>query len=178
MISVLSPAPVLCRRCSLAADCSAGFSPENRTLRGDEAKSPWQEVEMPFRRIRPTPALIPLQVGPTATARFFIDENPSAWPPMASCASRSWCAQGGAENVTYEGIRCDGRAQAVRSVASPATGSRRAMSSGVRSEKTANRVHAALAKDYFCPPGVVAPAWADHRLLAPRRRRALNITKR
>jgi hypothetical protein len=70
---------------------AAPASAQRTALFEDEAKSPWQEVEMPFPAYPTDASLIPLQVGPTATAASSSTKI-SAWPPMASCASRSWCA--------------------------------------------------------------------------------------
>ena len=66
-------------RTSLSKAASAFFmliaapaSAQRTALFEDEAKSPWQEVEMPFPAYPTDASLIPLQVGPTATARFFM----------------------------------------------------------------------------------------------------------
>jgi hypothetical protein len=68
--------------------------------------------------------------------------------------------QGGAENVTYEGIRCETAERKLYAIGRKPgdwVASRNVEWRQIE-EKTANRVHAALAKDYFCPPGVVPRA--------------------
>ncbi len=139
---------------------AAPASAQRTSLFEDEAKSPWQEVEMPFPAYPTDASLIPLQVGPTATARFFIDEKSLSLAADGvlrfTLVART---QGGAENVSYEGIRCqtvERKLYAIGRKPGEWVASRNVEWRQIE-EKTTNRVHAALVKDYFCPPGIVPP---------------------
>ncbi len=69
---------------------AAPASAQRTALFEDEPKSPWQEVEMPFPAYPTDASLIPLQVGPTATARcrFGAVVKVSIWCALATLAAR------------------------------------------------------------------------------------------
>ncbi len=143
---------------------AAPASAQRTALFEDESKAPWQEVEVPFPTYPTDASLIPLQIGPTATARFYIDEK--SLSQAADGVLRFTLVvrtQGGAENVSYEGIRCETverKLYAIGRKPGEWVASRNVEWRQIE-EKTTNRVHAALAKDYFCPPGVVRPGLAQ-----------------
>ncbi|WP_374246893.1 CNP1-like family protein [Zoogloea sp.] len=148
--------PVAIAGLLLAAPASA----QRTALFEDEPKAPWSEAEVVFPAYPADASLIPLQIGPTATARFFIDEKSLSL--AADGVVRFTLVvrtQGGAENVSYEGIRCETaerRLYAVGRKPGEWVASRNVDWRQIE-EKTTNRVHAALAKDYFCPPGMMRP---------------------
>ncbi len=102
--------------------------------------------------------LLPFYVSPNATLRFMID------PTSLSVADGNTVrfsvvirSPEGANNVSYEGIRCSGFERKLYATGR-SDGSWSPSSSGWRpiADVGANRYHAALAKDFFCEGETVA----------------------
>jgi len=132
--------------------CAQPAQPGRDTEDGFDEK-PW---EVQQARLPPYPEevnLVQIYVSPTTTFRFFVDvASVSAGergPIRYTLVARS---PTGAENVSYEGIRCEthelkryafGRADRTWSQA-------RSPRWAPITEDAANRPHAALAEDFFC----------------------------
>jgi hypothetical protein len=124
----------------------------------DEAK-PWQEIATQLPAI-PTPEnLIPFYVSPTTTLKFAIDSKSLAAGSDGVMryvmVSRS---SSGAENISYEGIRCESSEVKLYAFGHKdgTWGRSRRNKWEPILEKTSNRQHAALAHDYFCRGKVIA----------------------
>jgi len=123
-------------------------------------KPDWKEGEVRFPPY-PAPAdLLAFDVSSSATASFFIDAKSLS---LADDGVVRYTlvvrGAGGAENVTYEGIRCETAERKLYAIG-------RSGGEWVRSGNDAwaqiadnafNRQHAALFKDYFCRPGEARP---------------------
>lgn len=123
-------------------------------------KHDWKEGEVRFPPY-PAPAdLLAFDVSSSATASFFIDAKSLS---LADDGVVRYTlvvrGAGGAENVTYEGIRCETAERKLYAIG-------RSGGEWVRSGNDAwaqiadnafNRQHAALFKDYFCRPGEARP---------------------
>lgn len=123
----------------------------------------WKEAEVRLPAYPSSADLIPLDVRSSTRAQFFIDVR-SLSLAEDGVVRYTLLARGagGAENVSFEGIRC-------------ATAERKLYALGrggewVPSRNTAwqwivdnalNRQHAVLAKEYFCPPGAARPSLAE-----------------
>ena len=66
---------------------------------------------------------------------------------------------GGAENVSYEGIRCETAERKLYAIGRNGSEWVRSRNDAwqVIAENALNRQHAVLFKEYFCPPGEVRP---------------------
>ncbi|WP_304360182.1 CNP1-like family protein [Collimonas fungivorans] len=131
----------------------------------DDGKS-WQEAKS---EIPPQPQaanLVSFYVSPTATMNFFVDVNSisagSDGVVRYTLVSKS---QGGAENVSYEGIRCQTYESKSYAFGQKDGSWSRARLSGWKqiSESSGNRQHAALAKDFLCQDGMIAGKVEDIR---------------
>lgn len=140
---------------SLSAQVHAGPFDEDAD---DEDKS-WQEMKTEMPPAPQAANLVSFYVSPTASMRFAIDVNSisigSDGVVRYTLVSKS---QAGAENVSYEGIRCQTYENKLY-----AFGQKDGSWSGARlsgwkqiSESSGNRQHAALAKDFLCHDGTVA----------------------
>ncbi|WP_374265366.1 CNP1-like family protein [Zoogloea sp.] len=131
-----------------------------RALFEDVGKTDWKEAELKLPAYPLDANLIPLAVSPFATARFFIDEKSlSLGDDGVVRYTLIVRASGGAQNVSYEGIRCETAERKLYAFARPDgewTRSRNDTWQQIE-EKNYNRQHAVLAKDFFCPPGAVRP---------------------
>ncbi len=145
--------------CCVLALLLGGCSTERKALFEEEAAPEWKELPLQLPAFPVSSNLIPFQVSPDASASFFIDEKSlSLGDDGIVRYSLLVRAAGGAENLSYEGIRC-------------ATAERRLYALGRSSEwvlsrndawqrivdNAFNRQHAVLAKEFFCPPGSVLP---------------------
>lgn len=147
----------------------AGASSSNSGMPGDDdyddGKS-WQEVKT---EIPPQPQaanLVSFYVSPTATMNFLIDINSisagSDGVVRYTLVSKS---QAGAENISYEGIRCQTYESKSYAFGQKDGNWSRARLSGWKqiSESSGNRQHAALAKDFLCQDGMIAGKVEDIR---------------
>lgn len=130
----------------------------------DDTAKPWQEIAVQLPAMPNRATLVSVYVSPIATQTFSIapetvsvgSDDVVRYVLVARSAS-------GAENISYEGIRC-----ASQEHKSYAFG--HADGSWTRARRTdwmmndgsgANRQHAALAESYFCDGGMVAGQAAD-----------------
>jgi hypothetical protein len=119
----------------------------------DDAKKPWQEIAI---QLPPPPAkenLIRFDAGPTATQVFELDANSlTVGTDGVIRYTLVTSSSAGAENVSYEGIRCQSFEKKLyafgRSDGSWGR-SRRDKWERIQTGK-ANGQHASLAQDYFC----------------------------
>lgn len=133
---------------------------------GDEELKPWQEIEVPF----PPPPLpgnrLPLYVSAATANKFYIDG--ASLSVGADGVIRYVMiveAPGGGRNVTFEGMRCEARGRRIyASGRLDGTWSKARKSEWVRIQDAyANRQHAALFLEYFCPNGVSVRSAAEAR---------------
>lgn len=126
----------------------------------ESAVAEWKEAEFRLPAFPSGADLIPLDVRSSTSTRFFIDARSLS---LAEDGVIRYTlvvrGAGGAENVSFEGIRC-------------ATAERRLYALGRAGEwvparsdawrliedNAFNRQHAVLAKEYFCPPGAARPS--------------------
>lgn len=124
----------------------------NKGFDNEEAK-PWEELKA---ELPPPPKAENLQsfyVGPTATQSFSLDTKSLAIGKDGVIRyTLVAVSQGGARNISYEGIRCATFEKKIyalgREDGSWAPSRRNEWEPIVRSK--VNRQHAALAQDYFC----------------------------
>ncbi|MBL0285430.1 MAG: CNP1-like family protein [Zoogloea sp.] len=124
-----------------------------------ENKPDWKEGEVRFPPY-PAPAdLLAFDVSSSATASFFIDARSLS---LADDGVVRYTlvvrGAGGAENVSYEGIRCE---TAERKLYAIGRGGEWVRSGNVEwariADNALNRQHAVLFKEYFCRPGEARP---------------------
>ena len=138
----------------------------------DYDAKPWQEINV---ELPPAPAaanLLPFYVSPATDNRFYIDgASLLAGSDGVIRYAMVVEAAGGARNVTYEGLRC-----ATRELRVYAFGQRDGSWSKSRGndwrpvrEAAANRQHAVLMNEYFCPPEVGGTMTPDRLREALRR---------
>ena len=126
----------------------------------DAAKSPWQEAEVHLPAYPASADLLPLYVSSTATASFFIDgKSLSIADDGVVRYTLVIRGSGGAENVSYEGIRCETAERKLYAIGRNGSEWVRSRNDAwqVIAENALNRQHAVLFKEYFCPPGEVRP---------------------
>ena len=151
--------------CFVVVTQAAPALAEQRALfEGSSDGKEWVELPVSLPPFPEDRNLVRFAVSPAATAGFLIDATSITYGSddiwRFALVIRT---AGGAENVSYEGIRC-------------ATYERRLYATGRRgqgwvssrndawlpiSENTLNRYHAALAKEYFCPPGAAIPGLTE-----------------
>ena len=120
----------------------------------DYDAKPWQEVAVELPPAPATANLLPFYVSPATENRFFIDgASLGAGSDGVIRYTMVVEAAGGARNVTYEGLRCSTRELRIY-----AFGQRDGSWSKSRSndwrpvqDAAANRQHAVLMSEYFCP---------------------------
>jgi len=137
-----------------AAHAQYGFEEEF-----DDKDKPWQEIAIQLPAAPAAGDLLPFYVSPTATQSFAID--PKSLTIGADGVIRYTLvsqSQGGASNVSYEGIRCNSfekKLYAFGRADGTWARSRRDQWEPI-TDNQANRQHAALAKDYFCNGNAIA----------------------
>lgn len=131
----------------------------------DDGKS-WQEIKTEIPPAPQAANLVSFYVSPTATMNFFIDVNSISVGADGvvryTLVSKS---QAGAENVSYEGIRCQTYESKLYAFGQKDGNWSRARLNDWKqiSEAAGNRQHAALAKDFLCQDGMVAGKADDIR---------------
>lgn len=125
----------------------------------DDEKKPWQEIATQLPAPPSAENLIPFYVSPTTTLKFAIDSKSlttgSDGVVRYVLVSKS---ASGAENISYEGIRCESsevKLYAFGHKDGTWGRSRRDKWTPII-EQSSNRQHAALAHDYFCDGKVIA----------------------
>jgi hypothetical protein len=142
----------------------------------DDTEKPWQEIAVQLPS-PPTPEnLLAFYVSPTATQSFAIDaKSLTAGADGVVRYTLVAKSQEGATNISYEGIRCASFERKMYAFGRPdGSWSRSRRDQWERIfENSANRQHAALAKDYFCRGKIVAGK-AEEILSRMRSQRSLN----
>ncbi|WP_150427254.1 CNP1-like family protein [Dechloromonas sp. CZR5] len=116
----------------------------------------WQELDVQFPAPPAKGALIPLYVSAATDNRFYIDGSSlSVGADQVIRYVMVVETPGGARNVTYEGMRCESKSRRIYgSGRLDGTWSKARNSDWVRIlDAYANRQHAALFLEYFCPFG-------------------------
>jgi hypothetical protein len=125
----------------------------------DDLEKPWQEVAVQLPGAPVPENLLPFYVSATATQSFAIDAK-SLTVGTDGVVRYTLVAksQEGATSISYEGIRCESFERKLYAFGRPdGSWSRSRRDQWERiSENSANRQHAALAKDYFCREKIVA----------------------
>lgn len=134
----------------------AQSSLSNRPLDDAFDGKPWEIQQAQLPAYPKQGNLVPIYVSPTTTFRFFVDaasvsvgeDGPIRYAMIARSPS-------GAENLSYEGIRCETLERKLYAFGRPdGTWSKaRKPQWAPIGEGQANRQHAALAEDFFCPQG-------------------------
>lgn len=124
----------------------------NKNYKDDETK-PWEEIQAELPPAPRDENLLPFYVGPTATQKFAIDaKSLSIGKDGVVRYTLVAVSQGGAKNISYEGIRCASFEKKIYALGRDDgtwSRSRRDQWEGIVRSKV-NRQHAALALDYFC----------------------------
>lgn len=125
-----------------------------------EAAPAWQEVELKLPAYPVEADLIPIDIHSTTSTAFFVDgKSLSLGSDAVVRYTLVGRAAGGAENVSFEGMRCETAERKLFALG-------RGKGEWVRSrndqwqrieDNAFNRQHAVLAKEFFCPPGSILP---------------------
>lgn len=145
----------------------------------DNENKSWQEIAVQLPAAPKEENLLPIYVSPIATQRFAVDaESVSAGADGVIRYTLVSSSEGGARNVSYEGIRCASYERKLYAFGRPDgswSRSRRDQWERINTH-AANRHHAALFKDYFCIEKTVAGTAKEmveriryQRTLAPQR---------
>jgi CNP1-like family len=125
----------------------------------DDENTPWQEIAVQLPAAPKPETLLAFYVSPTATQQFAIDANSvSVGVDGVVRYSLVTTSEGGARNISYEGIRCASYERKLYAFGRPDGGwsrSRRDQWERINSFAS-NRHHAVLFKDYFCTERSVA----------------------
>ena len=149
---------------ALALGCAALPVAAQRTAFFEESSAPeWKEAEFRLPAYPSDADLIPLDLRSPTRAQFFVDARSLSLAEDGVVRySLVVRGAGGAENVSFEGIRC---ATAERKLYALGRGGEwvpsRNDSWQLIADNALNRQHAVLAKEYFCPPGSVRPSQAE-----------------
>lgn len=145
--------------CCVVVSLLGACSTERKALFEGEGAPEWKELPLQLPALPGREGLIPFPVSPDSSASFFIDEKSLSLGADGIVRYTLLVrASGGAENLSYEGIRC---ATAERRLYALGRGSEWVLSRNDAWQRIVdnafNRQHAVLAKDFFCPPGSVLP---------------------
>lgn len=122
----------------------------------DDEAVVWAEGEVALPAFPADGDLIEFYVSAVTANRFFIDaKSLSAGSDGVVRYVLVVTTAGGATNVTFEGIRCSAREFRIYSTGrgDRSWGTLRSTDWRRIENKTVNRHHAALSRDYFCPSG-------------------------
>lgn len=138
---------------------SAVLAHDTLDMAFDDTAKPWQEIAVQLPA-QPLPEnLLPFYVSPTATHIYAVDaKSVSVGSDDVVRYTLVSNSAGGAQNVSYEGIRCQSKemkSYAFGHANGNWTRSRRDQWQPIVGSG-ANRPQAALAHDYFCRVGLVA----------------------
>ncbi|MDB5729586.1 MAG: hypothetical protein JWQ00_2791 [Noviherbaspirillum sp.] len=156
-----SSAAKMVRMAGVVAVLSASFSVSAQSRFDedfDDLEKPWQEIAVQLPGAPMPENLLGFYVSPMATQSFAIDAksltvgSDGVVRYILVATSRE-----GATNISYEGIRCESFEKKLYAFGRPdGSWSRSRRDQWERIfENSANRHHAALAKDYFCRGKVV-----------------------
>jgi hypothetical protein len=143
----------------------------------DDQNKSWQEIAVQLPAAPRSENLLPVYVSPTATQTFAVDAaSVSVGTDGVVRYTLVSSSEGGARNVSYEGIRCASYERKLYAFGRPDgswSRSRRDQWERINSH-AANRQHAALFKDYFCTEtsvsgkaGDIVERMRNQRTLAP-----------
>ena len=136
--------------------CASGRT----SLFEEEAKPAWKEVEPAFPVFPERANLIPLDLGSASTSSSYIDGKSLTLAEDGVVRFTLVVrGAGGAQNVSFEGIRCE---TAERKLYAIGRGDKewirpRADEWQRIRDNAFNRQYALLAKDFFCPMGSIRP---------------------
>lgn len=122
----------------------------------DDLPKQWRELDVQFPSPPAGDALIPLYVSAATTNRFYIDGSSlSVGADQVIRYVMVVETPGGVRNVSFEGLRCESRSRRIYGSGRPdGSWSKARNSDWVRIlDAYANRQHAALFLEYFCPFG-------------------------
>lgn len=125
----------------------------------DDKYKQWQEIAIQLPPAPKPENLLPFYVSPTATQSFAVDASSLTIGTDGVVRYTLVSASpAGARNVSYEGIRCQAHERKLYAFGQPdGSWSRSRRDQWERIEdNSANRQHAALAKDYLCENLTVA----------------------
>ena len=128
-------------------------SPQRPDADSEEDKKEWKEAEVKFPPYPRNENLVQFEVGGNSPHRFYIDPPSLAIGPDGvvrySLVTRT---AGGATNITFEGIRCEGRRQKYYAVGEASGGWTPARDPHWRriQHQEPDRRHRALVDTYFC----------------------------
>lgn len=144
---------------SLLLECATAMAQSQFEEEFDDAEKPWQEVAIQLPAPPKPENLLPFYVSATATQSFTIDaQSVSVGTDGVVRYTLVATSNGGARNVSYEGIRCESFERKLYAFGQPNgewSRSKRDQWERINS-LAANRHHAALAKDYFCQEQMVS----------------------
>ncbi|WP_374241686.1 CNP1-like family protein [Zoogloea sp.] len=146
---------------ALALCCLAQPVAAQRTaLFEGSAEAEWKEAALRLPAYPSAADLIPLDVRSSTSTRFFVDARSLS---LAEDGVVRYTlvvrGAGGAENVSFEGIRCATAERKLYALARAGEWVPARSDAWRQIEDNAfNRQHAVLAKEYFCPPGAARPS--------------------
>lgn len=126
----------------------------------EEAKPVWKEIEPAFPAFPESANLIPLDLESASTSSSFVDEKSLTLAEDGVVRFTLVVrGAGGAQNVSFEGIRCD---TAERKLYAIGRGDKEWVRPRTDEwqrirDNAFNRQYALLAKDFFCPLGSIRP---------------------
>lgn len=138
----------------LAQTLPAGAAERERDE--DDFPRQWQELEVQFPKAPVRENLLPLYVSAASDNKFYIDGSSlSVGADQVIRYVMVVETPGGAHNVTFEGMRCESRSRRIYGAGRlDGSWSKARNSDWVRIlDAYANRQHAALFLEYFCPFG-------------------------
>lgn len=124
----------------------------------DEEDKPKKEWKVEFPDFPKEENLLPFYVSPIQTQKFFIDEKSLVVGEDEIRYTLVGISSGGAKNITYEGVKCDGgffRRYAMGTYEGKWSPSRQSEWKDIQFQD-ANRPQASLALDYFCQGKAIA----------------------
>jgi CNP1-like family len=140
-------------------DQGSAMKPNPGNFDDDDDGKAWQEIKTEIPPAPQAANLVSFYVSPTATMNFLIDVNSISVGKDGvvryTLVSRS---QSGAENISYEGIRCETYESKLYAFGQKdGSWSRARLNDWKRiNDSAGNRHHASLAKDYLCQDAMVA----------------------
>jgi hypothetical protein len=132
----------------------------------DYENKQWQEVEVQLPAAPRQDSMLPFYVSAATENRFFVDGSTiSVGTDGVVRYVLLILAAGGGRNVTFEGMRCQTRERRIyASGRQDGSWSKARKNEWVRiQEQYANRHHATLFLDYFCPIGSIVQDAAEAR---------------
>jgi hypothetical protein len=141
-------------------------SPVHADFEEDYESKQWQEVEVQLPAAPKQESLLPLYASASTENRFFVD---GATLSVGSDGVVRYVllvlSPQGVRNVTFEGMRCETRERRIyASGRQDGAWSKARKNEWVRIQEVyANRHHAALFLEYFCPNGVIVGDAAEAR---------------